>query len=136
MGNKSYFETYEKSSCSGCRACEQTCKECAITMICDDEGFLYPQINEKLCIGCGACKNVCPMSKTRKDESIIRIYELQNKNQDLLKRSTSGGVFISCAKYVLGIGGVVFGAILDEDNNAILVSAYNETDLEKMQGSK
>ena len=136
MDNISYFDTYEKNLCSGCRACEQTCKKNAISMIFDDEGFLYPQINEDLCVECNACKNVCPMPKKRDEAKIIKIYELQNRNEESLKRSSSGGVFISLAKYVLNNNGVVFGTVLDDDNNAIIVAADTEAELEKMQGSK
>lgn len=136
MGNKSYFDTYDKSLCSGCRACEQTCKKNAITMVSDDEGFIYPKINEELCVNCNACKKVCPVAQNRVEKRIIKVYELQNKNEELLKRSSSGGVFISLAKYAIDNQGVVFGTILDKDNNAIIVSAEKEDELEKMQGSK
>jgi len=136
MEKKSYLDTQEKKSCSGCRACEQICKRNAITMIRDEEGFSYPHIDKEICVECDACRSICPMSKESDTKTIIKVYELQNKNTELLKRSSSGGVFISLAKYVLDNNGIVFGAILDEDNNAVIVSTDNKVGLEKMHGSK
>ncbi|MEE1043656.1 MAG: 4Fe-4S dicluster domain-containing protein, partial [Clostridia bacterium] len=113
MGNKNFFDTYDKSACCGCRACEQICKKQAITMVSDDEGFIYPQINRALCVECNVCKNICPVSKGRAENTIIKVYEAQNKDEELLKKSSSGGVFINIAKYVLDNNGIVFGAVLN-----------------------
>ncbi len=50
--------------CCGCFACYSICNNGAITMIEDGEGFLYPQIDEKKCVGCGRCLLICPIKKT------------------------------------------------------------------------
>lgn len=42
--------------CCGCRLCEQICSKKAISMIYDNEGFLYPKIDVNLCVNCGLCK--------------------------------------------------------------------------------
>ncbi len=55
------FET--KYDCCGCSACQQICSSNAITMTPDEEGFLYPMIDEKLCVGCHSCMSVCPVKK-------------------------------------------------------------------------
>ena len=49
----------DKNNCCGCTACKNICPKNAITMVMDSEGFLYPQIDEKLCVNCGMCKKVC-----------------------------------------------------------------------------
>ena len=36
----------------------------AISMIEDEEGFEYPQIDEKKCIKCYQCLKVCPFKET------------------------------------------------------------------------
>ena len=36
---------FEKNRCCGCSACSKICPVGAITMIEDEEGFLYPEIN-------------------------------------------------------------------------------------------
>lgn len=50
---------YNKSECSGCSACYAICPVKAITMEPDKEGFLYPIINEEICIRCYKCMCVC-----------------------------------------------------------------------------
>ena len=40
----------EKKECCGCTACYAICSQMAISMIEDEEGFEYPQIDEKKCI--------------------------------------------------------------------------------------
>ena len=37
-----------KMSCSGCTACMHSCHQRCITMQADDEGFLYPIVDEEL----------------------------------------------------------------------------------------
>lgn len=52
-----------KEDCCGCTACYAICPKNAIKMVTDEEGFLYSQINEDLCVRCGMCLNVCPLKK-------------------------------------------------------------------------
>ena len=48
----------------GCTACYAICSQMAISMIEDEEGFEYPQIDEKKCIKCYQCLKVCPFKET------------------------------------------------------------------------
>ena len=41
--------------CCGCTACYAICPKDAITMIEDEEGFEYPQIDENKCVHCYQC---------------------------------------------------------------------------------
>ena len=41
-----------REDCCGCTACMSVCPKQAISMIPDEEGFLYPKIDESLCINC------------------------------------------------------------------------------------
>ena len=50
-----------KEDCCGCTACYAICPKNAIQMLEDEEGFLYPYINDNICIGCGQCITVCPL---------------------------------------------------------------------------
>ena len=48
-----------KYNCCGCTACASICSHMAIKMNPDSLGFLYPQVNSELCVGCGLCDKVC-----------------------------------------------------------------------------
>lgn len=52
-----------KIDCCGCWACANVCTKNAIKMQADGRGYLYPKIDESLCIGCGSCLAVCPIKK-------------------------------------------------------------------------
>lgn len=53
-----------KEECCGCTACYAICSSSAIYMIADEEGFLYPKINDSRCFGCLQCLKVCPIKNT------------------------------------------------------------------------
>lgn len=45
----------KKDLCSSCGACVSICPKNAISVKKDKYGYLYPQINEELCVNCGLC---------------------------------------------------------------------------------
>lgn len=49
----------KKEECCGCGACYAICPQNAIEMKSDAEGFWYPYIEEKECVKCYLCLNVC-----------------------------------------------------------------------------
>ena len=58
-----------KEDCCGCTACYAICLMDAIQMVEDEEGFLYPHINQNLCIRCNQCTKVCPIKKAKCNET-------------------------------------------------------------------
>ena len=128
----------DKKNCTACGACSAICPVQAITMLKDEKGFLYPQINEDKCINCGNCVNVCPMKDNtiESDDFCKRAYAVKTKDIEVRKNSTSGGVFWELSKYILQKKGIVYGACFDD--NFQVVHARGETcdDVRKMQGSK
>ena len=51
----------DKTKCCGCTACANICPKDCITMKADDEGFLYPVVDENNCVKCGLCEKACPV---------------------------------------------------------------------------
>lgn len=130
------FNICDTEKCIGCGACMQKCPAKAITLEPDEEGFLRPSINEN-CIDCKMCVKICPQNKEYQPSAEMQeCYAVQLKDEKLLKQSTSGGVFILLAGYVIEKGGVVFGAAYDE--KMVVRHRYAETleDVFPMQGSK
>lgn len=60
----------EKSSCCGCSACFAACPAGAISMLPDNEGFLYPGIDSEKCICCYRCLSVCAFKVDQKGRNI------------------------------------------------------------------
>ena len=58
-------EVVEDKACCGCTACYAICPKEAISMVEDEEGFEYPQIDESKCVRCYQCIKVCPIKAAR-----------------------------------------------------------------------
>lgn len=91
----------------------------------DEEGFLYPKVEQSVCIDCGLCENVCPVINPDEPRQPLKVFAAKNKNEEQRLRSSSGGIFILLAEYIIKQGGVVFGARFDK--NWEVEHAYAET---------
>lgn len=131
-----YILHNDKSKCYGCRSCEQICSQKAIIMEPDEEGFMYPVLNEAVCVNCGLCKKVCPHDNAFSAENPVSVYAFQHKSADVLLESSSGGVFSALADYIVTKGGAVCGCIFDEDFQAVHTVTEDVSVIEKMRGSK
>lgn len=125
-----------KQECCGCTACVHICPVHCISMEEDDEGFLYPVIVENDCIHCHQCEAVCPMPKPQPSGGDAETYIAYLKDGELRRQSSSGGVFSAAADWVLGQGGVVFGAAFDENYEVHHIAVESEAELRRLRGSK
>lgn len=128
-----------KSECCGCSGCVDICSVDAISMRTDEEGFLYPYIDEKICINCGVCGKVCAFfnsisHKTTRKESIC--YVAKHNEEKVRMNSRSGGVFVSCSDMILAQNGTVYGCILDDELKAVHSRAETSEERNKMCRSK
>ena len=125
-----------KSECCGCSACEQICPVGCIKMQEDEEGFLYPKIDETKCIHCKKCEKVCPIRYPNKKNKETKTYVAYAKDEEIRKKSSSGGIFSLLAKSVLLQNGVVFGAAFDAQFQVHHIGVTKIEELEKLRGSK
>ena len=81
-----------KVTCSGCNACAEACPKHCIEMVPDRKGFLYPKVNEVVCIDCGVCERVCPFEDGNKKLNVpLTAYAAWNKDREQHLSSSSGG---------------------------------------------
>lgn len=139
-GKMSKIVLYErKEDCCGCGACVQICPRQAISMGENEYGFIYPAIDEKLCVQCGRCKAVCGYQNETVLHEPIRTYAVVDKDEGRLKKSASGGAFAAIAAEVLNDGGVVFGAEMATEDEKISirhVMIERKSDISRLQSSK
>lgn len=104
----------------------------------DDEGFIFPIVDEQRCINCNKCRENCPSlsgltNNNYKEPITIGCW---NKNQDTLKKSSSGGVFAAIAGDILKKDGVVVGCVMDKNLNVYHTIAKSSEEITEMHGSK
>lgn len=109
----------DKKDCCGCHACATICAKHCITMQPDEEGFLYPMVDKDACTDCGLCMKVCPVINQSEPRKPLKVYAAKNKNEEIRRQSSSGGIFTLLAEKVIAEGGVVFGARFDENWDVI-----------------
>ena len=133
---KRMLQITNKQDCCGCYACVQRCPKQCIRMESDEEGFEYPIIDKEQCINCGLCNKVCPQTNTSYSKQPINIYAIKHPDQEIQLQSSSGGAFSLIAEWVIQKGGVVFGAIFDDNWNVIHGYTESISGLEKLRMSK
>lgn len=128
----------DKHKCCGCSACAQTCPHTCISMKKDEEGFLYPYVDEADCVDCGLCETVCPELNVQSAGVVpVSVRAARNYDEEVRMSSSSGGVFSLLAEYVMSRhGGVVFGAKAAGDFSVYHTYAEFVEDLEDFRGSK
>lgn len=108
-------EIIDKQRCCGCSACIQICPKQCISLVPDNEGFQYPNIEIDNCINCGLCNKVCPIINEKEKRQPYKALAVKNKDKSVVAKSSSGGIFYYIAECVLSEGGVVFGAKFNND---------------------
>lgn len=137
--DQAYIKIKCNEDCFGCRSCEQICPNNCILIKKDSEGFHYPIVDTLRCSECGLCKAHCPcLIDTSQDDQLSKtlVYAATSIDSNILKNSSSGGVFSVLASEILRKGGVVFGCAFDDKFEARHIAVDKLKDLKKLQGSK
>lgn len=126
--------------CCGCGACQNVCPKNCISMVESKEGFRYPIIDEMKCVHCGLCEQVCPYLNLSVKGDILKrpiAYYTRSRDENVLRISSSGGIFAELAKHVLLNGGIVFGAVWGGQYDEVYHrSICSIEELPLLQGSK
>lgn len=117
-------------NCCGCTACYNICPTSAIEMVSDKEGFAYPVVLEKQCINCSKCEQVCPLKNPPVLPGVYAdVVVAQNKSDEVLSQSTSGGFIDALYKYVIDcLHGYGAGAVYSDEflPTHIITDDYNK----------
>lgn len=129
----------DPSACCGCTACAGICPSDAITMEPDALGFVYPKVNEDICIECGLCEKVCSFND-RYDTSLNLprplAYGARHKDMSQVETSQSGAAFIPLSDYILEQDGVVYGVGYKDHFRVCHKRATTKEERDEFKGSK
>lgn len=135
-----YLNIIPKHTCTGCGACSAICPKHCIALTEDSFGFPTPMVDLDTCIHCNLCEKACPVLNSDNDSknalTPIKIYASRNQNNDVSKKSSSGGIFSVFAEYVLNNGGAVYGVSLNPELSAEHIKIESTEELYRIQGSK
>ena len=130
----------DKTKCCGCTACASICPKTCINMRPDEEGFLYPVVDESSCVDCHLCEKVCPVINKKVNENKLpESCAVRAKDGDTVMNSTSGGFFTPFANWLKNNNGVICAAAYDEDfhvSHVIVDTTKEEIPYNRIRGSK
>lgn len=125
----------QKNNCCGCSLCEYVCPKNAIKMV-TDNGFVYPEIDNELCVDCKKCQKLCPIIKNCGQNAQQKCYAARHKDKSVINASSSGGVFTALSDYILNENGIIFGAAFTDEMKLVHTTAETSEERDKMRGSK
>lgn len=128
---------HDKSLCCGCGSCALSCPKSAIKMHIDEAGFIFPSVNNDLCVECDICEKKCPvLNHDNELDTNHQIYIAYAKDETIRYNGSSGGMFGLIAKKVISSGGIVYGAAFRKNFKLKCTKASNLEELKLLYKSK
>lgn len=125
--------------CTGCKMCKDVCPKDAISFRTNTDGYWYPSVDYDKCVSCGICQNKCPSLSFKNEHKSedAKVYAAWSKNDEIRRKSTSGGLYYEFAKYIIDNGGYIAGSVYEDDFKGAYHTVSNTYDgLLKIMGSK
>ena len=125
--------------CTACGACVSICNKDALHLLTNKEGFYIPSCDETRCIGCKQCESVCHIlnaSYPKVSQPSVNAFMLKAKEREVVRSSSSGGIFSLLANYVTRNAGYVYGAVYDYEKEILKCSSSREYSLDALKKSK
>lgn len=128
----------DRSTCTGCNACVNSCKFGAIEKRTDEYGFIYPYIDNSKCKNCTRCVKSCPvLEKQKEEEEPYVAFLMQSKRIDYLEKSASGGFISEYIEHNMNNKlDAVVGAAFDSNFNVVHTLCTSREESSILQGSK
>lgn len=126
-----------QSRCTGCGLCSVLCPKNCIEMQENEQGFIFPRIDESACIHCGLCVKRCTaFSERSRSNPAPKAYACWNLDETVRNESSSGGLFTALAQGTIDSSGVVYGAKYVESLTVEHCPAMAIDSLKELRGSK
>ena len=129
--------------CTSCQMCAAVCHKQAIKISLDKDGFYKPVIDEELCVNCGQCVKVCVkydnniITTPNEELSRVPLYAASALDDDIVAKTTSGGIADLLAKQLMAEGFKVIGVVYNPQTNRAEGSiAKNIEETNAFRGSK
>lgn len=106
------IDAVKRKRCYGCGVCVGACPKSCISMKLDAQGFRYPICDAAACSHCGLCLKACPSHTPSQQPAFdTQAYASLCRDQEIRRRSASGGLFYALAQVIIENGGCVFGVV-------------------------
>lgn len=125
-----------KENCTACGACAFVCPKHCITMREDDLGRMYPVMDDRDCILCKRCQNVCPILSPLDYHEPKKAYAAWSNDEEERRTSASGGIAAEVYKEALQEGYLIAGAKQNEDFTVTLDVSDNADAIADFKNSK
>ena len=101
----------DSAGCTACASCVSACPKDCVRLAPDPLGHMQPAVDESECVHCGLCERACPVLRPPKKEAPVfpEVYCVKSRDDDVVRRSASGGVATEITKYFVEKGGYACG---------------------------